>query len=381
MDSGRHKPATTAASVRWLVLGNHVSPYMRALWAAVAEVPGHAVRMVAVPRADRVAYRHDPHDDLEDPLVTWCSRWDPRPGLRVLRELRPTVLVELGVQFPYQLEVAAAAVLAGVRRRVYVADTNVLDVKLAAGRGRAVSLAKRLVLPRLFPEALTLGDTNTRALRLVGMRRFVDLPIYAVDFERLQAAPALEPADRARWEAMRRPRHVCVARLVWEKNLPALVEGLAAAAASGDVGSVTLVGEGPEREALERLAARLQPEVCWIAGARSNDVVGAMLREADGLVLPSISEPWGIVVMEALGVGVPVLACVLVGAAVSLAPEAGQAIRLVGREPAAWAEALRDVPGTLEMRRAAAQAYAPAVRARFGLPEVVRRFAAWGEGR
>ena len=125
--------------------------------------------------------------------------------------------------------------------------------------------------------------------------------------------------------------------------------------------------------------ARLPPDVAWLAGARSNDVVGRLLQESDGLVLPSVSEPWGIVVTEALGLGVPVLSSNLVGASVSLAPEVGEAIQLVGPAAEDWAAAFDGAPASQEPRRRAAEAIAPAIRARFGLAEVVRRFAEWGE--
>jgi glycosyltransferase involved in cell wall biosynthesis len=363
--------------VRWLVLANHLSPYMRALWAAVDASPGNAVRLVAAPRHDRAAYRHDPEDDARDALVTWTREWDPRPGLKELRDFRPSILVVLGVQKPFQLQVALAAARARAAHRVYAADTNVL----AAARGpgdRLKAMAKRWVLPRLFQEALHLGDTNARALAQLGFEHLVELPVYAVDFERLGSAAAPGQADLDRWNAMRRPRHLCVARWVPEKNLPALVEALREVSPAGGAGSVTLVGEGPERAALEQAAAGLAPEVCWLAGARPNDLVGSLLREADGLVLPSVYEPWGIVVTEALGLGVPVIASRVVGAAASLAALAGGAIRLAGTEASDWAGALREAPGTLEARRGAARACAPAIRARFGLPEVARRFAEWG---
>lgn len=71
---------------------------------------------------------------------------------------------------------------------------------------------------------------------------------------------------------------------------------------------VLLVGDGPERPALEAMVKSLGlADRVRFLGYR--DDVPALLRQCDIFVLPSLWEPFGIAVLEAMTFGVPVVAC------------------------------------------------------------------------
>ncbi len=109
-----------------------------------------------------------------------------------------------------------------------------------------------------------------------------------------------------------------------------------------------LVGEGPERAALEALVRRLGvSEKVHFAGRREPKEVAALLHLADVFVLPSYYEGFGVVLLEAQAAGLPVVATdvggvgeVLDGGRTGLLvppgePEAlGQAVSLVLRDGA-----------------------------------------------
>ena len=90
-----------------------------------------------------------------------------------------------------------------------------------------------------------------------------------------------------------------VGRLVSEKNLELLIRVFNDFPAL----NLSIVGFGEEEERLKKIAA---DNVKFI-GAVENRDVWKYYREADVFVLPSKSEPWGLVVEEALNNGTPVL--------------------------------------------------------------------------
>lgn len=104
-------------------------------------------------------------------------------------------------------------------------------------------------------------------------------------------------------------KFVYVGRLAPEKNLTTLV--LAFANTVKETGSdwkLLFVGDGPERSNLEKLAAGsgIADRVIF-AGAFPWYQVPDWLAQSDVLVLPSKSEPWGLVVNEAMVCGMPVI--------------------------------------------------------------------------
>jgi len=76
-----------------------------------------------------------------------------------------------------------------------------------------------------------------------------------------------------------------------------------------------LVGDGPLRSLLKRQARELDlEEKVTFVGRRPHDEIPLWLNSSDVVVLPSLSEGFGGVVLEAMGCGKPVVATDVAGA-------------------------------------------------------------------
>lgn len=102
---------------------------------------------------------------------------------------------------------------------------------------------------------------------------------------------------------------IFVGRVVEQKGLAELFQAMATLLPDHPDLALTVVGDGPDREVLERRAADtgLANQVRFV-GSRSQDEVSQLLSDADIFVLPSYAEGVPVVVMEALGTGLPVVA-------------------------------------------------------------------------
>jgi glycogen synthase len=112
---------------------------------------------------------------------------------------------------------------------------------------------------------------------------------------------------------------VCVTRLVSDKGLDLLLDALSILRESGIETQLTIIGEGPERPALEAQvrALKLQPHVEFV-GSQSPAQLAAVLNRHRILVVPSRwPEPFGIVALEGIASG-----CAVVGSAQGGLPEA-----------------------------------------------------------
>src|SRR5215213_1056860 len=109
------------------------------------------------------------------------------------------------------------------------------------------------------------------------------------------------------FEGMGRPRVLFVGRLAPQKGVRALVA--AAALIEHPSAQVLLVGDGPEREALERDAERIGvDDRVRFLGFFAHDRLPAAMAHADLLVLPSVYEELGTVLLEAMYAGLPIVA-------------------------------------------------------------------------
>jgi glycosyltransferase involved in cell wall biosynthesis len=97
------------------------------------------------------------------------------------------------------------------------------------------------------------------------------------------------------------PVQLYVGRVAVEKNLEAFL-------AVREPGTKVIVGDGPARAAL---SARY-PDAVWL-GAQHGEALASAYRSADVFVFPSLTDTFGLVVIEALASGVPVAAFPVTG--------------------------------------------------------------------
>jgi glycosyltransferase involved in cell wall biosynthesis len=101
------------------------------------------------------------------------------------------------------------------------------------------------------------------------------------------------------------PLIVCAARLEPEKDVATLVDAMVDVAAAHPGSVCAIAGDGSQRQELEERARRESPAVRFL-GFRQD--VLSVINAADLFVLPSLAEPFGLVLLEAMALGKPVVA-------------------------------------------------------------------------
>jgi glycosyltransferase involved in cell wall biosynthesis len=136
---------------------------------------------------------------------------------------------------------------------------------------------------------------------------------------------------------------VVVARLMAQKRVHLAIETIAFLASCGHDLPLTIVGDGPERAALERLVDRLgiTPFVQFVGAVPHTEIAG-YLAHADVMIFPAEGEGFGLAAAEALMAGVPVVACWDGGGVLDIVPQAGGG-RLTLPSPEAMSDAILDL--------------------------------------
>ncbi len=171
---------------------------------------------------------------------------------------------------------------------------------------------------------------------------------YGVDRARLQVVPGATsiPVASAPWSAPTTPvRLVSVGRLSDQKNHALLIEAISHLQ-EGDpdiAWELDILGEGEERPRLERQIAQLGLED--VVRLRGGGFDAGQLRQwydqADLFVLATRKESFGLVYVEAMARGLPIVSTRAAGVRNVVVPEVNGV--LADHDPAALAEAIRTV--------------------------------------
>jgi glycosyltransferase involved in cell wall biosynthesis len=207
---------------------------------------------------------------------------------------------------------------------------------------------------RCSPRIVAISEFTKRRLVAAGAPedRIAVVPS-GVDVARISAAsPSGESADV-----------IYVGRLLAHKQVHLVIEAIARLRELRSNVTLVVIGDGPERENLERLVAQLgvRASVRFTGQLRTPEEVYGRLKSSGVLVLPSKREGFGTVVLEAWACGIPVVVCdEPQNAAVDLIDSPAKG-RVVGSNAAAIAAACAALlaNGSSESRRALRAAAAP----------------------
>jgi len=223
--------------------------------------------------------------------------------------------------YQYLSTLAVAAVLRLLGRRVYtMADSKFDDFPRRLWREVGKSF---YFLP--YSGAIVASRRSRDYLRLLGVPgEAIALGYDTIDTARPRAL-AGEPAPGQPFET--RP-FLVVARLVPKKNIPFILAAFAQYRARfGDRRELHLIGYGPLEADLTAEAARLElGNAARFLGLRQAGEVAQAMQGALALILASTEEQFGLVVNEALSVGLPVIVSSQAGAVDVLVENLGNGI-------------------------------------------------------
>lgn len=242
--------------------------------------------------------------------------------------------------------------------------TRSLSARLAAVRRiRAAALARLL---RDTRGVLCIGRSAAEAYARMGAdpAKLRNLP-YHCDTSRFESVNPSD-ADRVRERFGLEGKIVFLfsGQLIPRKGVDLLLSAFTSVAKRRDDVAVLIMGDGPERAALESsVPANLQARVRFAGHVPYSDLP-AFFGAADAFVLPSRHDGWGVVINEACAAGLPVIAASSVGAAGDLVEDGASGFVFARDDVATLADRMERLAGD------------PGMRSSFGARarEIVRRF-------
>lgn len=384
----------TGPSTRVVFLTDIVTPYMVAVLSALArEVDLTALfcsrtgtRGAAWTFAEGFPFRHRViggaairrrHPDAADLY--------PSPRiLAALSRARPGVVISGAFSIP-TLYAALYGRLTGARLIIHSDGTS--------GSERGFGRLQLFARDRLLREAtVCVGNSEPAAERFVELGARPErvfraphstnvAPLHAVAARRFAQAPNAPPLTILH-----------VGRLIPRKGVDRLLRAVAAAVPRASM-RVVLVGDGPEAGRLRRLADELGiGEVVEFRGFADQPELPALYAAADVFAMPTLDDPFGIVLLEAAASGLPLVASPFAGAALDLVRPGDSGYLVEPDDIAGWSDALVTLARDPGLRRrqgesahavardrtpeATARGYADAVAAAMRLPRGAKPAAA-----
>jgi 1,2-diacylglycerol 3-alpha-glucosyltransferase len=238
-----------------------------------------------------------------EPATALIRRMD-----QVLSTLRPDAVAIPG----WSHRGALAALLWCQRRRIAAILMTESTARDAARRPWKEAVKRRIAAR--FGAALAGGTAHLAYLRELGMppeRVFDGYDVVDNDHFARAADATRESAIQARCRLGLPERYFLAScRFVEKKNLCGLLEGFARYRdrAGPQPWHLVLLGDGQLRpRLLERVAERGLRDLVHLPGFQQYERLPAFYGLAGAFVLASTSEPWGLVVNEAMAAGLPVL--------------------------------------------------------------------------
>lgn len=316
-----------------LVLYTEVAPYVLAGLEALAR-KGAEVTLVRWPVNAEAPFEFGALSGMKDHLRTALS---DDALLRMADELRPDLVLASG-----WVDKGYLAVCRQQRAR----DVPTVMTFDTAWRGDARQWANvllgRMRLHSAFSHAWATGTPQRNYARRLGFHapRIRD-GFYTADTDRFLALGQRLLAERTtQWPH----RFLCVARYIPTKGHQMLCDAFAALADAGEAGDweLWIAGTGELFEQVRGSATGQHPRIRHL-GFKQADEMPDVVAQCGAFVLPSLYEPWGVVVHEHACAGLPLVLSSAVGAAERFLAEGLNGFRFTAGDRGALHDALRAI--------------------------------------
>jgi glycosyltransferase involved in cell wall biosynthesis len=303
---------------------------------------------------------------LEDIPRSACAR----AMRRALERDRPDALGVVGYSRPESMAMLRWAVPCG-RPTVLMSESQAIDHPRVWWKE---AVKRRRV--RRFSAALVGGPRHRDYLESLGMPR----DRIALGYNAVDSAAIAAEADRWRRDPLGRqglpagPYFLAVSRFAPEKNLERLVAAYSryrSHAAAGTPWDLVLCGDGPAATAVARaVAASGFASSIHTPGFLQAGELARWYAFASAFVLPSLVEPWGLVVNEAASCELPLLVSERAGCVETFVPEGAEStstgLRIDPTDVEATASALHWVAHLPDSERQAMGRCAAEIAGRWG---------------
>jgi len=237
---------------------------------------------------------------------------------RALKEAQPTYLFIPGYREPLAILAAFWGKLHG-RINVLMLDSTAMDQARSGWRETIKTWMARI----LFDKAFVSGKRSAAYLQsLTGVSLQYEKGYDVVD-NAYFANCAAEFRHIERGDSLHRS-FLFAGRLAEVKNVPLLIDAYRGYKRDGGRRNLEIVGHGPMEESLKISVRQNGLDDCIrFHGFQPYDAMPAWYARAACLILPSSSEPWGLVVNEAMASGLPVIVSDRCGCADDLVEDGG----------------------------------------------------------
>jgi len=230
-------------------------------------------------------------------------------------------IVILSSHYPWPIFFTGIFFLLIGKKVCYWSDTNIHDIWLSSNVSQLFRKVVMFPFLKSMAALMYMGKANrdyyisTIGRRLFHQKRFfVPYPHNHDKYAAFINSVNLSENNSEKF------RLISVSRLIKAKSIGNMIHAISMLSADiQDRLEYVVIGDGSERQSIERDIKKYNLEnVVSLLGAVNSEDVPVHIMKSNMLILPSIYEPWGLVVNEAMSLGVPVIAPYWVGSAQDL---------------------------------------------------------------
>src|SRR5258706_7297047 len=318
----------TTGKIRVALLTEIISPYRIPVFNALARMKGVELHVIFLAETDPtqrhwLVYK----DEIEfsyEVLPAWRRRWGSwhilmnRGMWAALQRFRPNSILCGGYNYPAFWQALIWAKLQRVHFAAWVESTS----RDQRNPSALAEFVKRRIIRNCSAFAVPGKSAVEYVMSIGGLAERIHTAPNAVDNRKFAnlARSAREREGQCRTELGLPPRYfVYAGRVTREKGVFQLLEAYTRLAPElRSEGGLVLVGAGTAKNELMKNAAKIHPGTVVFPGFAQRDQLATLYAVAEALVFPTLSDPWGLVVNEAMARGLPIIAADVAGCTADL---------------------------------------------------------------